>query len=367
MTRALISAAASERVTVRAAERAQSDAASDAPSTAPTLIPVALRAHTARGTDAAPDAPSDARHDASPGAAKRTRAGRAEPLWPRHVLVFDTETTTDARQSLTFGSYRMSRWQTDGALALVEEGLFYADDLATAQPDALRELTAYATARGVRLLTRREFMVRVFKPVAIDARGMVVAFNLPFDLSRIAIESGEARNNFRGGFSLALWDYHDNTTGEWVENPYRPRVCVKSLDSKRAFIGFTRPMTTGEGTARTFRGHFLDARTFAFALSAKSHSLASACAAFGVTHAKLAVEEHGRVTTDYIDYNRRDVLTTEELLVTLRAEFDQLGLKLHPTRAFRPRPLPRPICARSGSGRSRRKRPVFRRRISAAV
>ena len=51
---------------------------------------------------------------------------------------------------------------------------------------------------------------------------MVVGFNLPFDLSRIAIESGEARNNFRGGFSLALWDYQEKTTGESVENPYRP-------------------------------------------------------------------------------------------------------------------------------------------------
>ena len=65
-----------------------------------------------------------------------------------------------------------------------------------------------------------------------------------------------------------------------------------------------------------------------------------------MTHAKLAVEEHGRVTADYIDYNRRDVLATEELLVTLR-EIDQLGLKLHQRAPFPPRPLPRPICARS--------------------
>ncbi len=308
----------------------------DAASTAPTLIPVALRAHTVRGTDTGPDAPSSARAEAALDVPKRARTGRAEPRWPRHVLVFDTETTTDARQSLTFGSYRVSRWQSGGSLVLIEEGLFHADDLATAQPDALRELDAYATARGVTLLTRRQFMTRVFKPVAIDLRGMVVAFNLPFDLSRIAIESGDARNKFRGGFSFTLWDYQDAATGEWREHPYRPRICVKSLDSKRAFIGFSRPMTTGEPNARAFRGHFLDARTLAFALSAKSHSLASACATFGVAHGKLTVEEHGRVTADYIDYNRRDVLATEELLVTLRVEFDQLGLSLAPMRAYSP-------------------------------
>ena len=40
------------------------------------------------------------------------------------MLVFDTETRTDATQRLTFGSYRFI---SDGRC--LEEGLFYADDL----------------------------------------------------------------------------------------------------------------------------------------------------------------------------------------------------------------------------------------------
>ncbi len=48
--------------------------------------------------------------------------------WSRDVLVFDTETTTDHLQRLTFGSYRHCEWQDDGSLQCVDEGLFYDDD-----------------------------------------------------------------------------------------------------------------------------------------------------------------------------------------------------------------------------------------------
>ena len=296
----------------------------------PTPVPIALRAHTVRRR-----ADIGETH-ALPNAAPARQKGQADPRWPKHLLVFDTETTTDACQALTFGSYRYSRWQPDGTLRFIVEGLFCADTIATDNPVAFQTLEVYARAKRLPLLARREFMERVFRPVAIEQRGMVVGFNLPFDLSRIAIEAGEARNKFRGGFSFALWDYLDKSSGEWRENPYRPRVCVKSLDSRRAFIGFTRPMTTGEQSAPAFRGHFVDVRTLAFALSATSHSLASACKAFGIEHDKLSIEEHGHVTAEYIEYNRRDVLATEELLVRLRGEFDALGLPLAPTRAFSP-------------------------------
>jgi hypothetical protein len=299
----------------------------------PTPVPVALRAYTVRR-------PSPETATASPPAApplgKRTRSGGRDPRWPRHVLVFDTETTTDAAQRLTFGSYRVLRWLPSGGHTLISEGLFHADDLADWDAPALAELARYAASEGVRLISRRDFMDKVFRRVAIDLEGTVVGFNLPFDLSRLAIESGEARNRYHGGFSFALWDYIDRRTGRHVEHPFRPRICVKSLDSKRAFIGFTRPMRSGEATAKTFRGHFLDLRTLAFALSAKSHSLASACKAFGVEHGKLTVEEHGRVTADYIAYNRRDVLATQELLERLRVEFDQLRLAIPATRAYSP-------------------------------
>src|SRR5438445_10776660 len=48
--------------------------------------------------------------------------------WPKYCLVFDTETTVDPKQKLTFGCYRRSQMGADG-YRCIEEGLFYADDL----------------------------------------------------------------------------------------------------------------------------------------------------------------------------------------------------------------------------------------------
>lgn len=113
-----------------------------------------------------------------------------------------------------------------------------------------------------------------------------------------------------------LWDQAPD--GSLRENRYRPRILVKSIDSKRAFIGFGSrhdpdvddliPDDSPDGNpdeSFRFRGHFLDLRTLACALTNKSHSLDSACASFRVEQGKHAVDEHGRITPDYVDYNAK--------------------------------------------------------------
>src|SRR5205823_3709192 len=109
---------------------------------------------------------------------------------------------------------------------------------------------------------------------ALCAGALVVGFNLPFDLSRLAVECGEARGQYRGGFSFVLWAYRDATTGAVRENPYRPRVCIKHIDGRRAFMGITRPNRAGPRNGGPgapapvpVAAHFLDVRTLAFALT----------------------------------------------------------------------------------------------------
>src|SRR5208282_2743003 len=136
-----------------------------------------------------------------------------------------------------------------------------------------------------------------------------------------------ARGRFAGGFSLGLWSYLEES-GEECANHYRPRIGIKHIDSKRALIGFTsrnKPDKTdlipeGSPSGRPepgyiFRGHFLDLRTLAFALTDRGYSLEQACKASGVEHGKQKMDRHGIVTEEYIDYNRRDVLATAELAV----------------------------------------------------
>jgi hypothetical protein len=267
---------------------------------------------------------------------------------PNAMLVFDTETRTDTSQRLTFGSYRFFR----GA-ELQEEGLFYADDLSL---KGRRTLERYVAAQNRRVLTsgeipllllpRRKFLKRFYKAV-YKGRALLVGFNLPFDLSRIAFASRSARGRFAGGFSLALWSYVKNG----IERPdnHRPSIGIKHIDSKRALQGFTgryRPdnldlipedSPSGEPEkGYKFRGHILDLRTLAFALTDRGYSLEDACKAFGVEHGKQHVARHGLVTNKYIDYNRRDVQATSELAVKLLIEYAKHPINLQPTKAYSP-------------------------------
>jgi DNA polymerase family B len=278
----------------------------------------------------------------------RERRPRSDKRWqrPTAMLVFDTETRIDASQRLMFGSYRFI--ETGVCL---EEGLFYADDLPSKDQKILERFVANhkaeATNDKLQLLARKQFLNR-FYTAAYKARCLVVGFNLPFDLSRIAYDFTSARGRFAGGFSLGIWSYTD-TVGVERANQYRPRLGIKRIDSKRNLIGFTarnepdksdlirEESLTGEPEAGyKFRGHFLDLRTLAFALTDRGYSLETACEAFGVEHGKQCIKQHGIITEEYIDYNRRDVLATAELAAKLLEEYDKHPLLLQVTKVYSP-------------------------------
>jgi hypothetical protein len=121
-----------------------------------------------------------------------------------------------------------------------------------------------------------------------------VGFQLHVHLARLAFNTAPARGFFGGGFSLGLWSYFDKH-GHERTNGFRPRICVRYVDRKRSLIGFTArnspdqedliPEGSESGEPRPgyrFPGHFVDARTLAFALADELYSLESACNAFGL-------------------------------------------------------------------------------------
>jgi hypothetical protein len=268
---------------------------------------------------------------------------------PKAMLVFDTETRTDATQRLTFGSYRFF---LEGRC--LEEGLFYGDDLPAEDRRLLEEYvrthgaeTVSEGDRNLKLLTRSQFVEKLFVG-AYKGRCLLVGFNLPFDLSRISCDFTAARGRFAGGFSLGLWSYTDKEGRERSDH-FRPRIGIKHIDSKRALKGFTSRNSPDEtdlipedcqtGTAQPgykFRGHFLDLRTLAFALTDKGYSLDAACRAFDVEHGKQSVARHGEISKEYIDYNRRDVLATFELAEKLLEEYAKHPIALQATKAYSP-------------------------------
>src|SRR6266540_3597108 len=270
-----------------------------------------------------------------PGEDPREKKRKPGFLRPRRALVFDTETKIDQGQHLKFGSYRYCTVTWDDripSLALIEEGLFYDDALEESDPGGLCTLTRYAAEKRLRLMTRSSFAREVFDKVAYRSRGLVIGYNVPFDLSRLAVDWGVARTSFRGGFSLVLHRFLGRD-GRVREDFFRPRVCIKTIDTKRHLIGFTKqsrrsadeliPDDAPEGLPDprfVHRGHFLDLHTLVFALTDKNLSLARACEMFDVEHPKTKAERHGAIIPEYIDYNRRDVLATGELFEKAMAE-----------------------------------------------
>jgi hypothetical protein len=107
------------------------------------------------------------------------------PTTPQFVLVFDTETTADESQQLRFGTYQLLKRGT-----LIEKGVFYGK----VEPEELETLKAEAPKHGCdELLSVFDFVHKRFLPTAFKAGGLVVGFNLPFDLSRLARSHEAAR------------------------------------------------------------------------------------------------------------------------------------------------------------------------------
>lgn len=69
-----------------------------------------------------------------------------------------------------------------------------------------------------------------------------------------------------------------------------------------------------------FGGSLLDLRQLAYAITNEGHSLESACKAFDVPYVKRKVV-HGRITPEYVDYNREDVWATTELYLKVMEEY----------------------------------------------
>jgi hypothetical protein len=259
---------------------------------------------------------------------------REQPNAPRLVLVLDTETTTDEAQALTFGS--CSVYTAKGKLNL--QGIFYADDLPDADRAVLRAYVATHAAddgRPLRLWSRTEFVRQVLWPIAYRTRALVVGFNLPFDLARLATGWHPSED---GGFTLELYDWVDDDGRRRVDT-FRPGVRVRALD-KRSFISFTalrRTAAEHRGPGGWYRGRFLDLHTFAYALTDDGRlSLDAAARRFGLNVAKADPGEHGVISADYIDYNRQDVRVTWALYEALLEEWTRHPIDLSPEQAWSP-------------------------------
>ena len=257
----------------------------------------------------------------------------------------------------------------------LEEGIFYADELPQRYPEGFAVLQQYVADHEADLdvpryrktaspllaaRVHREALRPAAKPqvtgafwrAAYKAQALVVGFNLPFDLSRLAIEVSDARRSYGGGFSFALWDYQDKKDGMLRADSNRPRLHHQEASTpKQHLFRFTDRRVgdpedyetwesdDGEATPHGVLGAF--SRPAHAGLRADRQKLLAGESLRRLRRRTRQAE--GRRTRQdharYIDYNRRDVKATGELLIKLLEEFDRHPISLQVTKAFSPASL----------------------------
>ena len=258
----------------------------------------------------------------APGSKHSNQASNRPQPASDWALIFDTETRTDPGQALRFGAYQLRRRDR-----LVEIGLFYEPDNISARE--FLELMGVAKDRGAKLMTRDCFVEEVFFERAYELRATIIGFNLPFDLSRLAIRHASARGKtMKGGFTFAL-----------SRHRWRPNVQVRHLNSRAALIQFAAAprQFTPRGMRRkgmkvpTRRGSFVDLKTAAAALHSRSFSLQSLADFLKTETHKREGAKHGeQLTEQYVEYALQDVQASWECYRRLRADFERHGLtKIH--------------------------------------
>jgi hypothetical protein len=276
-------------------------------------LPVSLRAYAAPQFSAVqdPEKPN----------AKAKRPAAPASSW---ALIFDCETTARPGQALRFGAYQFRNGDE-----LDEGGIFYDPEGVTA--DELETLRNHATSNGLELRTRESFVDDVFFKRAYNLRATIVGFNLPFDISRLAIGHALARtpvdsiaSAMHGGFTFKL-----------SAQKIYPNVRVKHLSQRTALMSFAATMQQRDSRGQrrrnlptpVRRGHFIDVKTLAGALFARGFSLASLSLFLKVEHPKLDFNDHdGPITDDMARYAVRDVQATWECYREVMARIARLGL-----------------------------------------
>ncbi len=246
--------------------------------------------------------------------AKKPYRGLGASDW---TLTFDCETQTDAGQALRFGAYQLRKGND-----VKFSGLFY--DPEGVSLTELATLREFAKRQRLALLTRDQFVDEILFLRAYQLRARIIGFNLPFDISRIAVAHGPARGSMYGGFTFTL-----------SEQKIWPHVRVKHLSRRCALIDFAAPYRQRDSRGQikrelqtpVRRGYFVDVNTLATSLLSQGFTLASLSRTLKVPHPKLEYDDFdGPIDDAMITYAVRDVQTTWECYQALMTKLDGLGL-----------------------------------------
>jgi len=204
---------------------------------------------------------------------------------------------------LTFGSAAV--WINDSLYKIV---LFHDENLDSKKVDVIRQVTDTLQKEkdcSITILSKDEFVTKVFYPYVYEARAKCVSFDLSYELSRLAASWGTARK-IQDAFSIKLVD----------DNPRLPAIKIKSINNDAAFIQFATPLRTKSEkkkipTHKVYRGYFLDLKTLGYAMSNESfNGIDKVAKTFGVS---VNFKNKKGITKDAIRNNVEKSLTIHKL------------------------------------------------------
>ena len=214
------------------------------------------------------------------------------------VLTLSTETTQDQHQTFTYGSCAV--W-INGTLYKI---ILFHNELDSKKVDVIKQVGDTLEKEKnciVTVSSKDEFVTNVFYPYVYEARAKCVSFDLPYELSRLATSWGTARK-IQDAFSIKLVE----------NNPRRPAIKIKSINSDAAFIQFATPLRTKSEkkqipTHKVYRGYFVDLKTLGYAMSNKSFDgIDEVAKIFGV---ETRLQNKKGITNDTIRNNVEKTLT----------------------------------------------------------
>ena len=261
------------------------------------------------------------------------------------VLVFDTETRTDLYQNMTFGYFTIYENNR-----LDVSGIFY--DSITVTPKEQKILEGYSAQNNIDLYTLDEFR-KVFLTEVFDLETLCVGFNLPFDITRIALRATEGKLANQGGFSMVI-----------SEEKRYPRLIINHVSSTLSFINWGSTVDAQKqyklkNNENYFRGNFLDLRMSVHALTDEKHTLESACKAYKTKYQKQETKEYGKVTPEHIEYCIADVNATHSLYKNVKDEFETFKLHIPITKAYTPASIGKEFLKQMGMKSFKEKNPEF--------
>jgi len=254
---------------------------------------------------------------------------------PEHALIFHCVPTTDEKQDPLFAAYICAQLE-DGKYVAREIGLFYREG----HPEEVRVLKRFVKGSAYGLGSLREFRRKIFLKY-LKAGALVVAYDAPSQISRIAVKSTKSLKH-RRAFSFYFRVFKDKRTGKVRPSPFDPGLSIESLDASKAIYRLIRYKFHDKDADREEEPqsnvHVLDLKTLTAVLTGEALSFSSASEMFG-TPASRSRKLRPRVNKRAIERVLKDVTGQLELLNRLRDELHKHSPTLVPERCYSPATL----------------------------